>query len=79
MDSLDDKIVAGNKTSRKFLLVMEKADGGTLGDLITYVRALGSSHRSKFVIPAQFLYKVLAGLIEAVFTWSRPSQYPYST
>lgn len=66
IDSLDDKIGAGNEAPRKFLLVMEKADGGTLEDLITHVRALSSSRRSRFVLPAQFLYEILAGLIKAV-------------
>lgn len=66
IDSLGDEIVAGYKTSRKFLLVMEKADGGTLKDLISHVRGLSSSRSSTFVLPAQFLYSVLASLIEAV-------------
>lgn len=66
IDSLDDKIGAGNETPRKLLLMMEKADGGTLEDLITHVRALSSSRRSRYVLPAQFLYEILAGLIKAV-------------
>lgn len=66
IDSLGDEIVAGYKTTPRFLLVMEKADGGTLRDLISHVRGLNSVRRPTFILPAQFLYKVLANIIEAV-------------
>lgn len=66
MDSLGEEIVAGYKTPRRLLLVMEKADGGTLKDLITYVRGLSPARSSKLVLPADVLYHVLASLIEAV-------------
>lgn len=68
MDSLGDEIVAGHKTSRSLLLVMEKADGGTLRDLIAHARGLISVRRPRLVfLPAQFLYNVsLASLIDAV-------------
>lgn len=66
MDSLGEEIVAGYKTPPRLLLVMEKADGGTLKDLITHVRGLSSSRSSQIVLPAQFLDHVLASLIDAV-------------
>lgn len=66
MDSIGDEIVAGYKTSPKHLLVMEKADGGTLKDLIAHVRGLASARSSTVVLPAQFLYNVLVSLIDAV-------------
>lgn len=66
IDSLGEEIVAGYKTSGKHLLVMEKADRGTLKDLITHVRGLSTSRSSAFVLPAYFLYSVLAGLVEAL-------------
>ncbi|KAG6367576.1 hypothetical protein INS49_001769 [Diaporthe citri] len=66
IDSLGDEIVAGYKTCPKLLLVMEKADGGTLKDLVAHVRGLNTARRPTFVLPAQFLYNVLASLIEAV-------------
>lgn len=66
MDNLGDEIVVGHKTSQKQLLVMEKADGGTLKDLITHVRGLSSVRSSRLVLPDQFIYTVLASLIDAM-------------
>lgn len=66
-DSLGDEIVAGHKTPRRVLLVMEKADAGTLEDLIKHVRSLSSTRNSsKHLLPAEFLYNVLASIIDAV-------------
>lgn len=66
MDSIGDEIVAGYKTSPKHLLVMEKADGGTLADLVAHVRGLTSTRSSTVILPAQFLCNVLASIIETV-------------
>lgn len=66
MDSIGEEIVAGYKTSQRFLLVMEKADGGTLKDLIAHVRGMSSTRSSNVVLPAPFLYHILASLIEVV-------------
>lgn len=66
MDSIGEEIVAGHKTSQRFLLVMEKADGGTLKDLIAHVRGMSSTRSSSVVLPAEFLYHILASLIDAV-------------
>lgn len=66
MDSIGEEIVAGYKTSQRFLLVMEKADGGTLKDLIAHVRGMSSTRSSNVVLPAPFLYHILASLIDAV-------------
>lgn len=66
-DSLGDEIVAGHKTPRRVLLVMEKADAGTLEDLIKHVRSLSSTRNSsRHILPAEFLYNVLASIIDAV-------------
>lgn len=77
--NLGGKIVVGHKTSTKFLLLMEGADGGTLKDPITHVSSFNPAHGPKFVLPAGLLCHVLASIIEAVLyletSLTMPMQY----